>query len=471
MREVFSFLISKQSTLLACVALLCVSHIAVSDNLPDFSAHVEDLSPTVVNIRTFRKIEEQEGPIKPFPMPDMPPWHEFFKKYIEPESPPSLRDYIGSGLIISEDGEIITSYHVIKDASEIVVKLSNRRELVAKLIGYDEVSDIALIKVEADDLTPAQIGSSEKLKVGQWVMAIGTPFGFEYTVTAGIVSAKGRSLPSDNYVPFIQTDVAINPGNSGGPLFNLNREVVGVNSQIYTRTGSFAGLSFAVPIDLVMDVVRQLKEKGKVSRGWLGVFIQEMTWDLAQSFGIEEGMGMGAIVAKVIEDSPAEKAGILSGDVILKFNDITIKTSSELPPIVGQTEAGKRVDVEILRAKDIVTLPVVVGELPEGKNVGYGTSNSMDTEEVWGMTLRELTKLERDQSGLEEGGLFVERISAGVAMSAGVLSQDVIVMLDNKRFRTPEELREIVEGLPSGQFVTLLVMRGEVPRYLAIKVR
>ena len=250
------------------------------------------------------------------------------------------KNSVGSGFIISTDGEIISNYHVVKNADQIIVKLNDRREMQAEVIGFDELSDVVLLKIDGENLPTLTMGSSEPLKVGQWVLAIGAPFGFDYTVTAGIVSAKGRSLPDSNYVPFLQTDVAINPGNSGGPLFNLDGEVVGINAQIYSRTGSYSGLSFAVPIDLALNIVEQLKDTGEVVRGWLGVYIQEITGDLSESFNMERPIG--ALVSRVIKDSPAEKAGIEVGDIVLRFNDIEIESSSMLPPIVGSVSAGEK---------------------------------------------------------------------------------------------------------------------------------
>lgn len=441
-------------------------------HLPDFATLSEEVSQTVVSIKAVRypgsKNKSQDSADKN--RDPKIPWDELFKKHPQPPNTPP-RDYVGSGLIISKDGEVVTNYHVVKGASEIIVKLNNRRELSAKLIGYDEASDIALLKIDSQDtieLSAAKIGSSQALKVGHWVFAIGTPFGFEYTVTAGIVSAKGRSLPADNYVPFIQTDVAINPGNSGGPLFNLQGEAVGINSQIYTRTGSFAGLSFAVPMDLVIDVVRQLKADGKVSRGWLGVFVQEMTRDLAKSFNME--YVKGAIVSKVIADSPAEQAGIMPRDVILKFNGEEIEGSSSLPPIVGQTQVGKQVDVEILRSKKVIILPITLGELPDQKQHIQVKEPELP-QQILGLTLRNLSDNERKAPGLDQGGVVVEQLNPGAGSSAGIEAKDTIVMIDNKRFENVSEFESIVKALPFGGFVTVLVVRKGAPRFLALKVR
>ncbi len=436
-------------------------------DLADFSKLVEEVSPSVVNISV--KGAEPERYDGGEDMPETLPWEEFFRRHIEPQSP-TPRNYNGSGFIISEDGEIITNYHVVKDMSDILVKLHDHREVPAQLIGYDSASDIALLKAEADNLLPVKIGSSSALKVGQWVVAIGSPFGFEYTVTAGIVSAKGRSLPSESYVPFIQTDVAINPGSSGGPLFNLQREVIGVNAQIYTRTSSYAGLSFAVPIDMVANVVRQLKEQGSVSRGWLGVYIQEMTRELSQSFGIKDKPGMGALVSKVIEDSPAEDAGLAAGDVILKFDGVAIRDSSELPQLVGRTQVGKRVTVEVFRDDAKKDIFVTIGKLPgEDDDAKESDSKEPSPREALGLQLRELSAEEKEQLGLERGALLVEKAGRGAATRAGVVEGDVLVMLDNKHFETVGEFHDIAEDLPVGEFVTLLIVRNGMPRFLALR--
>ena len=323
------------------VCMFFYTHLALAE-LPDFTKLVKKYGEAVVNISTVKKGDnEREKFHERLPMPDGTPFDEYLRRFfgeqergIEPREARSL----GSGFVISEDGYLLTNHHVIKDADEILVRLQDRRQLVATLIGSDKRSDVALLKIDANDLPKVKLGSSDDLKVGEWVLAIGSPFGFDHTVTAGIVSAKGRSLPNDNYVPFIQTDVAINPGNSGGPLFNMDGEVVGINSQIYSRTGGFMGLSFAIPMEVVMNVVEQIKTQGFVSRGWLGVQVQDVTRKLAESFGMDAPKG--ALVAKVMVDSPAEKADFKVGDVIIEFNNKKIDTSAVLPPLVGMTSIG-----------------------------------------------------------------------------------------------------------------------------------
>jgi serine protease Do len=381
----------------------------------------------------------------------------------EPEEVKSL----GSGFIISEDGYIMTNHHVVKDASEILVRLSDRRELVAKVIGSDERSDIALLKVEADHLPVVEIGDSTHLKVGEWVLAIGSPFGFDHSVTAGIVSAKGRALPRENYVPFIQTDVAINPGNSGGPLFDLEGKVVGINSQIYSRTGGFMGLSFSIPIDMAMKVVDQLKTGGKVARGWLGVLIQDVTRELAESFGMEKPRG--ALVAKVLKDSPAEKAGLEVGDIVISFNGEPVIRSSNLPPLVGISPVGEKVKVEILRKGKTKVLRVKLGELPDEDVLASGEPQSA-SETRLNITVADLTSEQREKLEIKEGGVIVQRIQSGPARKAGVRRGDVILMINNIEVKDAEQFAELSEKLPAGKSVPLLVQRRGGPVFLALKI-
>ena len=367
--------------------------------LPDFSELVENFSPVVVNISTTQKVKQGMPALPPgMEMPELPedsPFNDLFKHFFGEggEGMPEEFDAksLGSGFIISADGYILTNNHVVKDAEEIVVRLSDRREMVASVIGTDERSDVALLKIDASDLPVARLGKSEQLKVGEWVLAIGSPFGFDRTATAGIVSAKGRALPRENYVPFIQTDVAINPGNSGGPLFNMDGEVVGVNSQIFSRTGGYMGLSFAIPIEVAVDVAEQLKTKGHVTRGWLGVLIQDVTRELAESFGMKKPMG--ALVSKVVPDSPASKGGIEVGDVILEFNGREVVNSSNLPPIVGSAPVGKEVAVKVLRNGTPKMLALTLGELQdEDKQVVAEAGPKSTTNSRLGLGTSEVPK-------------------------------------------------------------------------------
>jgi serine protease Do len=314
-----------------------------------------------------------------------------------------------------------------------------------------------------------EIGNSRALKVGEWVLAIGSPFGFDHSVTAGIVSAKGRNLPSENYVPFIQTDVAINPGNSGGPLFNLDGKVVGINSQIYSRTGGFMGLSFAIPIDVAMDVVAQLKAQGYVSRGWLGVLIQDVTRELAESFGMEQPTG--ALVAQVLANSPAQQAGIQVGDVITHFAGREVENSSDLPPMVGGTKVGSKVDVTVVRGGKPATLTVTIAELPEKDEMARaGAGPSVVSEQRLGVTVADLKDEQRKELKVDQGGVLVQSVNPGVARSAGLQNGDVILRVNNTKVENSTQFQELVKALPSGKSAALLIQREGGPIFLALKL-
>ena len=460
------------------VAGLLASTQLAARELPDFSELVEANSPVVVNISTTQKAKQNAiGGLPPgMEMPDLPedsPFNDLFKHYFGEggEGAPEEFDAksLGSGFIISADGYVLTNNHVVKDAEEIIVRLSDRRELVAKVIGTDERSDVAVLKIEADDLPVAHLGKSESLKVGEWVLAIGSPFGFDSTATSGIVSAKGRALPSENYVPFIQTDVAINPGNSGGPLFNMDGEVVGINSQIFSRTGGYMGLSFAIPIEVAMDVADQLKSKGHVTRGWLGVLIQDVTRELAQSFGMKKPMG--ALVSKVLPDSPGAKGGILVGDVILEFNGREVSNSSNLPPIVGSTPVGKEIEVKVLRNGAAQTLTLTLGELKdEDKKVLAKVDSKSTTNSRLGLGTSEVPKEIRDAFEIKDGGVIVSALDSGAASKAGIRKGDVIVMFNGVRVENGKQFGELVDKAQADTVVPVLVQREGGPTFLAIKI-
>ncbi len=441
--------------------------------LPDFTKLVEDNSGAVVNISTTKQQPTRRALPPGVEIPDMPqdgPFGDFLEKFFGGQGP-HQNHYnsrsLGSGFIISHDGYVVTNHHVVKDADEIIVKLSDRRQLEAKLIGSDPRSDIALLKIEASDLPVVKLGSAADLKVGQWVLAIGSPFGFDHSVTSGIVSAKGRSLPNENYVPFIQTDVAINPGNSGGPLFNLDGEVVGINSQIYSRTGGFMGLSFAIPVEVAMDVIDQLKDNGYVSRGWLGVYIQEVTRELAESFGMDKPMG--ALVAKIMDGSPVEDADINVGDVILSFNGQEVPSSAALPPMVGRVRVGEQVKLKIMRDGQLNTVKVKIGQLPDADQPIVGDVVEKISEGVLGLDVRALTKNELEELELSHG-LQVLSVAEGAAKSAGLRKGDVLQLINGEKVETVMELKEIVESLPKGKFASILVQRRQGPQFLALKV-
>jgi serine protease Do len=446
--------------------------------LPDFTALVQDYAPAVVNISTTQTKTHPRVLPKGLEMPDIPedsPFYDFFRRFFG-EGPGGGGDEefdaqsLGSGFILSADGYIVTNFHVIKEADEVIVRLQDRREFAAEVVGTDERSDLALLRVKADNLPAVKVGRSAGLKVGEWVLAIGAPFGFEHSVTAGIVSAIGRSLPSENYVPFIQTDVAINPGNSGGPLFNLDGEVVGVNSQIYSRTGGFMGLSFAIPVDVAMDVIDQLKSQGKVSRGWLGVLIQDVTRELAESFGMERPRG--ALVARVLPGSPAETAGFSVGDVVLQFGEDSVSHSSDLPPIVGKTRVGSKVPVKVLREGKPRTLTVTIGELPEDEELqaqAAGRSGPAADQRM-GVSVVDLTQEQRKQLEVTEGGVIVSEVGDGPGYRAGIRKDDVVLMLNGVRVKDAAHFKELASGLPDNRPVPVLVQRRGSPLFLALKL-
>lgn len=448
---------------------------AAARALPEFTALVETYGPAVVNISTK---QSHRGPasIHGFTMPDMPedgPLYDFFRRFFGDEGGPMPDDEeqarsLGSGFIISADGFVLTNSHVVESADEIIVRTSDRREFLAKLIGTDKRSDIALLKVEATDLPAVQMGSAKDLKVGEWVLAIGSPFGFEHSATAGIVSAKGRSLPTENYVPFIQTDVAINPGNSGGPLFNLDGEVIGMNSQIYSRTGGFMGLSFAIPIDMAMDVVEQLKTTGRVSRGWLGVLIQDVTRELAETFGMDQPKG--ALIAQVLPGSPAEKSDLQVGDVVLKFNGREVTTSSALPPLVGEAPVNESASVEVLRGGRISELQVVIGELPEEGDQVIAAEPERTKANSIGLVVGDLDSEQRNQLGLDEGGVVVQEVKPGPAERAGIGPGDVILLFDNKPVSDAKQFRELLDGVDAGRSVAVLIQRGDGRMFFAVRI-
>jgi serine protease Do len=440
--------------------------------LPDFTELVEKQGAEVVNISTTQVIHNSQAyPGMPPGMDENDPFYEFFRRF----APPAPRDQetqsLGSGFIISADGYILTNAHVVDGADRVTVRLTDKREFKAKVIGADRKADVALIKIEANGLPKITQGDPSKLKVGEWVVAIGSPFGFDNSVTAGIVSAKGRFLPQENYVPFIQTDAAINPGNSGGPLFNMKGEVVGINSQIYTRSGGFMGLSFAIPIDVAMDVANQLRASGKVTRGRIGVTIQEITRDLAESFGLPNTNG--ALISSVEKDGPADKAGIQASDIILKFDGKPVDSSVDLPRIVAATRPGSKVMVQLWRKGKTREVRITVGEMPSeiapqrGSKRGSSADSGVAVERV-GLTLSELTADQKKELQLE-GGLLVED-ARGPAARAGLQRGDIIISINNEEVGSVDKFNEVLKQVPKGRNIALLVRRGEGTSYVAIKL-
>lgn len=443
--------------------------------LPDFTKLVEDNSAAVVNISTTQKVKH---PMMPhgFQMPDIPedsPWGDFLRRFFG-EDGGKMEEFetqsLGSGFIIDQDGYVVTNNHVVKNAEEIIVRLSDRRELPAKVIGTDPRSDVALLKVDADKLPVVKVGRSHDLKVGEWVMAIGSPFGFDHSVSVGVVSAIGRNLPSENYVPFIQTDVAINPGNSGGPLFNLDGEVVGINSQIYSRTGGFMGLSFAIPVDVAMDVVKQLKTTGKVARGWLGILIQDVNRELAESFGMKQPRG--AVVLRVLPDSPAAKAGFKVGDVVVEFDGKKIYRSSDLPLAVGQADIGSKSNVTVIREGKSKTLKVTIAELPPEEELAEAQPSQPGKVKAdkLGLRVETLSSEQREQMDLGKRGVIVRDVEAGPARSAGIRPGDILLVINNQDVTSAEQFAKLVKDLPEGKSVPVLIQRGDSPVFLPLKI-
>ncbi|WP_137936236.1 DegQ family serine endoprotease [Chitinivorax sp. B] len=454
--------------LLSATALLLasihVAHAAIAS--PDIAALVEKEGPAVVNISTTQTVvNNQGGP----GMSEDDPFYEFFRRFQPRQQPP--REFqarsLGSGFIISNDGYIMTNAHVVGNADEITVKLTDKREFKAKVIGTDERTDVALIKIDAKQLPTVRLGEPARLRVGEPVVAIGSPFGFDNTVTSGIVSAKGRQLPDESFVPFIQTDAAVNPGNSGGPLFNMNGEVVGINSQIYSRTGGFMGLSFAIPIDVAMDVSAQLKASGKVTRGRIGVSIQEMSKDLAESFGLNKPQG--ALISGVEKDGPADKAGMLPSDIVMKFADKPINTNADLVRMVGATKPGAKVTLQVWRNRAIKELTVTVSEVPEqAGGVKQGRRSNANVGQV-GLLVGDLTPAQRKQLGVEYGLLV--QAAHGAAARAGIQAGDVIVGIGGEDLKNYQQLaRAIEEAKSSNRSVTLRIYRNGGYQFIPLKL-
>jgi len=451
----------------------------VAKELPDFTELAEKQSPVVVNISSIQK--NRANPMMQG-SPEDEQMQEFFKRFGIPVPPgmppqngrgqqatPEKQVYAtGSGFIVTPDGYILTNAHVVKDADEVMVKLNDKREFKAKVIGIDLRTDVAVLKVNATNLPKVNIGNPDTIKVGEWVAAIGAPFGLENTMTVGIVSAKGRALPQENFVPFIQTDVAINPGNSGGPLFNLKGEVIGINSQIYSRTGGYMGLSFAIPINVAMDVMNQLKANGKVIRGWLGIAIQEVTKELSESFGMKNTNG--ALVAGIEKGAPADKGGLLPGDVIIKFDGKVIESSSDLPKAVGNTKPGKSVVAEVFRKGSVKTLNLTVGEMPSDQAEVIASNKTPEKAEVnrLGLVLKEAPPLQRKKMNGKKGLLVVD--AQGSAAAAGIRRGDIVLALNNSEVESADAFAKEVSTIPNGKTVALLILRNDETLYVPVKI-
>ncbi len=444
--------------------------------LPDFSRLAEQGSPAVVNISTLsRKKNQQQNPLSVYGS-ELP---EFLKRYFGLEIPDQFDlpgrsqqptpQSLGSGFIISKDGYVMTNNHVIEDADEIIVRLNDRSEYQAKVIGADPQSDLALLKVDGKNLPTVQLGNSDALKPGQWVFAIGSPFGFDYSVTKGIISALNRSLPTEHYSPFIQTEVPINPGNSGGPLLNMHGEVIGINSQIYTRSGGFMGVSFAIPIDDAMNVINQLKENGYVSRGWLGVIIQDVDRNLAESFELERPQG--ALLSQILPDSPAKTGGLESGDIITRFNGQEIKFSSDLPIAVGRAPIGQEVNVELVRRGKKKVIKLAVGTLPSDKEISR-SSLGMRADNRLGITVVNLSTSVRARLGLDDDitGVMVETVGTGIGRAYGLRTGDVITQINHETISDRNDYQKVIMALPTNKTVPLRLIRRGQPGYISLRL-
>ena len=448
--------------------------------LPDFTDLVEKQGLAVVNISSTQSARGSGRGAQPFPFDENDPMYELFRRFA-PRQPgiPGFgapREFesrsLGSGFIISADGYILTNAHVVDAADETLVRLTDKREFKARVIGTDKRTDVALIKIDAAALPTVRVGDPGALKVGEWVIAIGSPFGFDNSVTAGIVSAKGRSLPQENFVPFIQTDAAVNPGNSGGPLFNMKGEVVGINSQIYSRSGGSMGISFAIPIDVAMEVQTQLRATGKVSRGRIGVVIQDMTKDLSDSFALSKAQG--AVVNAVEKGGPAEKAGIEPGDVILKFDGKAISSSSDLPRIVGATKPGSKVSVQVWRKGAHRDLTLVVAEIAEEKPAARSSRPAKPAERSanrLGLVVSELSAEQKRELKVN-GGLIIEEVRSNGAR-ADLRPGDLILALisrgESTEIRSAEQFNRLLAQFDKSASVTLLVRRGDMQTFVTIR--
>ena len=453
---------------------LGVASFAQARGLPEFAGLVEAQSAVVVNISATRQSGSLKAPALRGDTGQVPEWlRRWLPPPVDESGLPEEDDHsVGSGFVIDASGYILTNAHVVEDATEILVRLVDRREYPARVLGLDRRTDIALLKVEASRLPQARLGDPARLRVGDWVLAIGSPFGFDSSVTAGIVSAKGRSLPDDSIVPFIQTDVAINPGNSGGPLFNLKGEVIGINSQIYSRTGGFMGVSFAIPIDVAMDVQAQLRQRGHVLRGRIGVLVQEVTQDIAASFGMRSAQG--ALVSQLESGGPAALAGLRSGDVILRFDGREVQSSNELPRIVGASRPGYRAQLQFWRDKGLQQAFVTVGAFPEEKlaSIDRVEAPVARGRNPLGLVVQDLPRVQKRDGVLVQGVAIVE--ASGAAARAELRPGDVLLAVTTRgvsqALRSVADFNRLVQTLLPGESLTLQVMRGESQSFVGMRL-
>ncbi len=456
-----------REVLLSLALFVLASNLLFANNLPNFTSIVDKNIDAVVIVNAKKNIDTSTSSQPNLPEEFKPFFERFFENNPMPNEQYRQTPSFGSGFIISQDGYIMTNNHVVSGADEIMITLNDDSIHNAELIGSDKRSDLALLKINMDNLPVVTIGNSSDLKLGEWVLAIGSPFGFDRTVTAGIVSGKKRNLPNENYVPYIQTDVAINPGNSGGPLFNLEGEVVGVNAQIYTRSGGFMGVSFAIPSETLRDVYNQLKNSGRVKRGWLGIFIQQVDKELAESFGLDKPKG--ALVARILDDSPASKADIRQGDVILKFANKDISKSKDLPLIVGTTEVNSVIKIELLRDNKIISKFITIEELPEDKTIAGMQESKIDFTTVSGITVNNIDDSIKKSLNIL-GGVRVENISSSQRNSSKIRINDVITKINGTSVLNTKDFKNIVRSLKTNSTANILVYRDTAPIFLAIKI-
>jgi serine protease Do len=460
--------------LLSAVSFAPATAAQSSRGLPDFTELYEQQGPAVVSIDVTQTVKRSQFP----ELSEDDPFYEFFRRFGQvPRGRERQRDLeqqsVGSGFILSSDGYILTNSHVVDDASEVMVKLSDKREFRAKVIGVDKRTDVAVLKIEASGLAKVTIGDPEKLKVGEWVAAIGKPFGLENTITAGIVSAKGRDLPNENLIPYIQTDVPINPGNSGGPLFNMKGEVIGINSLIYSRTGGYMGLAFAIPIDVAMSAVKQIQEKGRVTRGRIGVQIQEVSKETADAFGLSKAGG--ALVNSVEKGGPAEKGGVESGDIILKVDGRAVNSSSELPRIITQIKPGTKIVLQVWRKGATKDVAVTIAELKDDEAPRSARKSAPSKEKAkpnrMGLVLSDLTDDQRKELEVKNG-VLIEDITGSAR--GNIQAGDVILAVISKGAtidaRSAEQLNALIAKLEKGAAVTFLLRRGDAQFYSSVKV-
>ncbi|MDE2423621.1 MAG: DegQ family serine endoprotease [Betaproteobacteria bacterium] len=465
---------------------LLITFFVNAESLPDFTTLVEKLSPAVVNISTTTKAKAVHGNDMNGNMDPNDPMYQFFKRFGIPMMPgmpgmPGIPGHgevpeshsMGSGFIISPDGYVLTNTHVVQGADEVLVTLNDKREFKAKVVGTDAKSDVAVLKIKGNNLPTVKLGNSDNEKVGEWVIAIGSPFGFESTVTKGIISAKGRSLPDETLVPFIQTDVPINPGNSGGPLINMNGEVIGINSQIYSKTGGFMGLSFAIPINVAQQVSVQLRSTGHVSRGWLGVVIQEVTKELADSFGLKEAKG--ALVSNVQKGSPAQLGGLKVSDIILKFNGKAIVADADLPRAVSEAKAGSIANITVWRQGQLVDLQLKLGEMPANTAVSENEQNNNNLEtpkhttvNKLGLSISNLTQQQKNQNGITHGVVVTE--VSGLSADIGMQPGDIILSINNIAVKNSNEFNDVLSKMGNKKVVALLIKRGDTSQFVTIKL-